>query len=469
MASFADWIPLRWQAGPLDSAAPELARPESLHFLKSSPINCLVVNWQAGGPQDEAQRKALTRLLGAARSQGLAVVGLVKNAAHQAKEAGLAALISDVALPDADGLPVFTSKTSGEIKADVVVARKALWPRIPGAWRTEANRQERADAGPTGAAWVDSNGWLASLIQAKAPNSILWLAPELPKETSLLRPEHYQLAAADAAVYGARWVVDLDADLRSKLANQDARALSSWRQIAKALEHFRKLEKPAPVQAKLVLVSDLQGPEEHLAGEILNLAARRHLQVRPELMSNLTAPKLDGVTTLMLLHNRSLTPELHSVLKSFIDRGGLVIVPASFALPPSGLTPAGNHDQRYDLYSAGKGRIAMARKPWNDPYQIALDAHLLMSRKQDVVRLWNAGSTNVRYSGSAGNGKVEVLNYAARPMGHPMSVWVASPYKSAVLVPLAGERTSLEITPKNGGTEVALPPFPVYAAVEFRG
>jgi hypothetical protein len=188
MASFADWIPLRWQAGPLDSAAPELARSESLSFLKGSPINCLVLNWQGDAAHDEAQRKALAPIIEAARAQGLAVVGLVKSSAQGARQAGLSGLIAEGPVPDSDGLPVFASRTNGDIKAEVVVARKALWPRIPGAWKTAANREERgADAGPTGAAWVDSNGWLASLIQTKAPKAILWLAPELPKETSLLR------------------------------------------------------------------------------------------------------------------------------------------------------------------------------------------------------------------------------------------------------------------------------------------
>ena len=92
-----------------------------------------------------------------------------------------------------------------------------------------------------------------------------------------------------------------------------------------------------------------------------------------------------------------------------------------------------------------------------------------MSRRNDVIRLWNAGSTNARYSsGPDGAGLVQVVNYATRSFGHPVSLYVAHPYKSAKLVGLSAQPPEmLSITPRGEGVEVNLPPFPVYAAIEF--
>jgi hypothetical protein len=133
------------------------------------------------------------------------------------------------------------------------------------------------------------------------------------------------------------------------------------------------------------------------------------------------------------------------------------------------LKPAGGFENSYDYFAHGEGRVAIARKPWTDPYQVATDAHLLMSRRHDVIRLWNAGTTNASYTTSSnGSGLVQVVNYATRSFGHPMSLYVAHPYKSARLITLTGAAPEqLTVTPRVEGVEVNLPPFPVYAAIEF--
>ena len=133
------------------------------------------------------------------------------------------------------------------------------------------------------------------------------------------------------------------------------------------------------------------------------------------------------------------------------------------------MNAAGNFEGSYDYFTHGEGRLAIARKLWMDPYQVTSDAHLLMSRRNDVIRLWNAGSTNARYTrGPSGAGLVQIVNYATRAFGHPVSLYVAHPYKSAKLVGLSGQAPeTLSVEPRGEGVEVNLPPFPVYAAIEF--
>ena len=60
-----------------------------------------------------------------------------------------------------------------------------------------------------------------------------------------------------------------------------------------------------------------------------------------------------------------------------------------------------------------------------------------------------------------------VLNFAARPPAHPMSLWVARTAKSATFRDLFGRVEKLTVTPKADGPEVSLPSFASYAAVEF--
>ena len=75
----------------LDAAA-------ALDLLKGTPINCLVVEWAAGAPEDAAQQEALKPLIEAGRGKGISFVGKVAAkdiaaAATSAKAAGLAAVL----------------------------------------------------------------------------------------------------------------------------------------------------------------------------------------------------------------------------------------------------------------------------------------------------------------------------------------------------------------------------------------
>ena len=83
------WVPMKWPCGPLALRAKEqgensrgrregdagLRGPaRALDILKGTPINCLVVEWAAGAPEDAAQQEALKPLIEAGRGKGISFV-----------------------------------------------------------------------------------------------------------------------------------------------------------------------------------------------------------------------------------------------------------------------------------------------------------------------------------------------------------------------------------------------------------
>jgi len=114
MAQLQNYIPIRWAGGPLEIAlrgktpgfTPQTRQvlerfhdPASLGILDGSPIDCLVVSWAGGLPEDAAQQHSAAPLVEAARRRNLAVVGWVSGAADHnaaiaaARSAGLAGLV----------------------------------------------------------------------------------------------------------------------------------------------------------------------------------------------------------------------------------------------------------------------------------------------------------------------------------------------------------------------------------------
>ena len=47
----------------------------------------------------------------------------------------------------------------------------------------------------------------------------------------------------------------------------------------------------------------------------------------------------------------------------------------------------GDASLHYDLYNLGTGQIAVAEEGFQAPDQVAVDTHMLLSRRNDLVRL----------------------------------------------------------------------------------
>ncbi|MCX6638077.1 MAG: hypothetical protein NT090_23725, partial [Acidobacteria bacterium] len=101
-----DRVPMRWPAG--------WAGPAALELLKDTPVNCLVAGQRAGLLREPAAKLGIT------------VVDTPPD---------------DVAVID------------------------GVWP---GMRISQGRRRDDAEAGPTGAPWIDSNGWAVKLARARS-------------------------------------------------------------------------------------------------------------------------------------------------------------------------------------------------------------------------------------------------------------------------------------------------------------
>ena len=127
-------------------------------------------------------------------------------------------------------VPAIEPAQTATTESQIVALSTAEWPRIPTQWRKRTGeRSPGSDAGPTGAPWVDSNGWKCLLAAAKAPGKTIWTLAEPPEDVTGYRPPHYALAVADSAVYGGQWVVAFDAETRKALASGVARRILECR------------------------------------------------------------------------------------------------------------------------------------------------------------------------------------------------------------------------------------------------
>ena len=109
-----------------------------------------------------------------------------------------------------------------------------VWPSI-----RAAKHADGAAAGPTGAPWVDANGWSIHLAHALQPAKPIWVEA-VPEKGTLQNDSAYLLAIADSAANGARWVVSLDDATAQGIAAKEPRSTGRWRKMMSALDFFEK-------------------------------------------------------------------------------------------------------------------------------------------------------------------------------------------------------------------------------------
>ena len=455
-----DWIPLRWPCGPLEvvlrkaeKAQPILTawlRPEALDLLRGSPFNCILVPWAAGLPQDAEQQRALAPLIAAARGRGLTIAGIIADSVDEAAAEAKAR----------------AAGCAGVLRETV----KGVWPGVE-----SGHSGGEATSGPTGAPWIDSNGWIVRLAAARQPDAPVWLWFDPPADR-VLRPEAYLVAVADAEAFGGRWVVSLADSLRSGLAGGNAEATATWKRIAAAVSFFEQHRawRGYASRAALGVISDFAGDNETLATEVLNLSTRRGLHYRILLKDRALKAGFGGLQALLYADAAPPDAALAAALLEFTRAGGTLIVGKTAAgfVPKAPSVPLTN--RRYDLSDLGRGRVAVSHRPgdFEDPFLVACDAQLLLSYRNDVIRFWNYGTItwHLTVAPQGKHGLLHVVNFAGRPGSTAMGLIVRDAYKSARLVRLEDNAPlPLKSEPARVGIELPLPPIPVYAAVELEG
>jgi hypothetical protein len=487
------WVPMKWPCGPLEIARQNKSQsinadlkealeawgqPSTLELLEGTPINCLIVDWAYGGPEDSAQQQALKPLLEAGRQLGISFVGKVAAqegsaaAVAAARAAGLSAVMLGDASSQSFDLPAILQfprdKVAWETASTIFSSRENVWPGLG----LETMEGDTAIAGPTGIPWVNSNAWFSLQAGELAPGKTLWLDFDPPDSSNVLHPADYDLAIADSRAYGSRWIISLDDKLRAALPKGNSQAKGVWEKMCKALAFFESHGEWEAFKSQGILgvISDFRGENAFLSREVLNLLNRRQVQFQVlERSRSLPAP-MKGLKAILWLDKQAPSAEQHSMLLAFARQGGLVIAAAYWGPPEVKPTRKGPSLQ-YKMYNLGKGQMAVAEEGFQDPYQVAVHTHLLVSRRNDLVRLYNPWATNCRSSIDPHHRKrlVQVLNYSSEP-ADSVTLWMNTRAGSARLWRFGTkDALTLQGVAAAPGTDFGLPPISVYCALEFEG
>ena len=485
----ADWIPLRWPAGPLDverarrlesgpAADAELlgawCDPRTLEPLAGSAVNCLVVTWAEGFPADESQQRSLGPLIAAARRRGLAVVGFVgekaelRLAAATGIAAGLHALATEsaAAVSGVEVLRFRERSLEDRSAAGFRGVSGMLWPGI----RIDSNPGTDAASGPTGPPWLDSNAWYVRLCRSLLGPQVLWLGFDPPEIGQPWPAAAYLQAIADSQVYGGRWLLSLDPHLRRGLAERREASLEAWGAIARGLRFFkahREWTGYVPV-GQLAVVSDYAGANEFLSFEVLNLLARQGSLYRIVDRRGALAESFDGLDAVLYVDGEPPEMELARKLEAFADAGGTLITPPGWA--ERGVPEASAWLPRFRVFRSGRGRRAVSRAELRDPYLLADDAQLLMSHRHDRVRVFNPGTAQFHYatSGDGKRGIVHALRFDTPDRRQPLTLWFERPWASGRVWTVDGaEPVPVESSVAERGVEFSMAPLPSYSALEL--
>lgn len=344
-----------------------------------------------------------------------------------------------------------------------VVLVEGVWPHVKMA-RRDPNA---AETGPTGAPWVDSNGWRIRLAQALNPGKTVWLTYAPPSQDEVVPPAAFALAVAEAEAYGAHWVITLDENFRRGLDEGAREAAEAWNKIIAVLKlgadsaEWRNFEPVAP----LAVISSFAGEAEFLSHEFLNLADRRGLAYAIIPSARALEARLDRYKAVIYIEPGLPEGPLRTRLFDFAAAGGLLILPA----PPPKATPV-ETKFGHRIYRLGKGRVAAPVEEWADPYLMAGDVHLLIGHRHDPMRVWNGGMMNTLYLASpdGSRGVVHIVNYSLRSTLDAVTLGFPRPYQAATVL-TAESSTPVQPVKRRLGIEFPLPAFSTYARIELRG
>ena len=388
--------------------------PSALALLNGTPINWLLVDKDAG----------------------LAPV------IEQAKQAGLH--VAEIAAPPAG-----------------VALLKGEWPGVA------MSRGGGTSAGPTGVPWVDTNSWRIRLEAARRPGADIWV--DAPPKGPRVFASSYRTAIADAAAYGGRWVISLDAPLAAAIADGKADALATWKGIAGTAAFFAaRPQWPAYLPEAVVgVISDFAGDNEFLGQELLNLIGRTNQQYAVLVKTRLPEAAFRGLRALIYADSQPPAAGLRKQILDFVSAGGLLITGPKWGIPPG--APATEEHPRYAARTLGKGRLAIAKADPDDPYVLASDSALLISHRYELLRFWNGGALGSFLTVAADRKRAvaHLLFYADRGPDH-VSVRILGRYRKASLWTTdRQESRPLEMEIQKDAVELHLPVVSQYAAAEL--
>jgi hypothetical protein len=339
-----------------------------------------------------------------------------------------------------------------------IVLCEGVWPRV-----LPATKKDAAEAGATGGPWVDSNAGAIRLAQTMNPGQFVWVDSPPPGGNEVVAEDAFSRAIAEAEAHGAHWIVTLTPALAEGLAAGSGEARRAWKRMTSAMNFFaarREWRTWEPVAA-LTVVSPFDGESKLLSEEFVKLAPRRHLACRILRSADASAASFSKQKAVLYLDSDPPSGDFRRNLLEFAQAGGLLIAPRGMASGDPSETKQGYH-----LHRSGKGLIAVPREAWYDPFSLVDDIQILLSHREDVVRVWNGGDMNSHFvtHPKGGRGVVHLIPYASG-RSRPVTIGLNGPYRSARVLTFESQRT---VQPVRGelGIEIPVGEFSSYAAVE---
>ncbi|MCC7174390.1 MAG: hypothetical protein IT159_04265 [Bryobacterales bacterium] len=366
-------------------------------------------------------------------------------------------LVGEVPPPFPTGALKFV-KLEKDAPPEGIATTAGVWPRVL------PPERDVAEAGPTGAPWVDSNVGHIRLAQTRDAGKPVWLTYTPPTDKHVIPLSSYARSVAEAAAHGAQWVITLGQPFLDGLEAHTEDALRSWKRMVTALEFFQRNQEWAkwePVAA-LAVVSSFAGETELLSYEFLNMAPRRQLAFRTVLAKDVPAVSFERQKAIVYIEPGPPEGEVLKRLLAFVEAGGLLISPRGIVKTAPDATR-----MQYQFHRLGKGQIAVPPDAWYDPYLMVRQVHLLVGHRLDVVRVWNGGDVGTYYLSSPKGDRavVHLVQYGAGPT-QPVTLGFDRPYRSARVTTLES-RTVLQPVKGQLGVEFNVGEFSDYAAVEL--
>jgi hypothetical protein len=435
-ASAADLVPMRWAS----------ADPKSLGLLDGTAVNCVIAEPSAWTDPvlAEARRRQIT-VYGAVHNTGEAqrAVKLKLDGAllEGNVDPRVRTLLSDSRMPVIELLP------RAEMRFDarpVIGTGQAVWPGI------QAEDDGKAKAAPSGAPWINTNGGFLRFVRAAAPGAAVWLGNTPPLQT-VITPERYIQAVADASMIGARWIIALDDDFRQRLEAQQATALRDWKKIMAVVSWYEghpewRGMKPL---SQLGIVQDVDSGALY-SGGVLDMIAVKHTPVRALPSHSLSPEAVKGLTMAVNVDPSSLTEEQKTALAALRKSGGSTLSgPATWKFPP--VTP--------DRITLTEADVKTLDDIWKEMNQMT-------GRRNLGARLFNVSSmlSNLIESADGKRAVLQLVNYSGFPVEN-VTVHLLGKYKKATLVAPGEKDSILQCYDNEEGTGVDIDTVNVVAAL----
>jgi hypothetical protein len=444
LASFADWVPMRWT--PADAA--------SLNLLDGTPVNCLLLESPRWSPD----------LLAAAHKRNLAVLGIVRpgddaqDRVRKAAEVHLDGVVLEGDFPadqrtrlrsflSDSKLAIVDLPSRANMRFDerpVVGTYQGVWPGVA------AEDDGKAKAAPSGAPWINTNGGFLRFVRANAPDATIWLG-NLPPADTIITPERYMQAICDASIIGARWIVALDDDLWKRLTAREANAVRDWKKIAGQLAWFESHKEWRTMQplSELALVQDIDSGALY-SGGVLDMIAVKHTPVRPVPTHKLSPASMEGVKMAVNVDPTGLSEAQKSELQAFRRQGGSTLSgPATWKFPPV----------TKDHLTLSDEDVKMLDDIWKE-------MNSMTGRRNLGARLFNVSSmlSNLVESTDGKHAALHLVNYSGYPVEN-VTVHMLGKYKSATLVAPGAEPRKLQLYDNEEGSGVDIDAIGVTATL----